>query len=990
MRKGRLRACVLVVTLAAGLATLPGAAPKPAVVTESSRAIPIAYQVDVVVVGGSTGAVAAAVEAAKSGARVFLAAPHPYLGDDMAGTLRVWLEPAEKAAHPLAQKIFSAGNPAKPFHIKKTLDEALLEAGVEFLFSCYATDVLRDAAGNPAGIVMANRAGRQAVVAKVIIDATDRAWVARMAGGQFGKFPAGLQTVRRVVIGGEPRTGENVTARRIEPGFTVKEKAGEKTYPIYDYEVRLYMKDGDFPSWAEAEQVARDLTYHPDQEFTSDDLFQIPPDPMKGEKAAKGKWSGVAKLDLAAFRPAGVPRLYVLSGAADISREAAAQLLRPDALMQMGTRVGAAAANEARSLPAPKTVKVAGTKTEPVAPGDVKETLIGLRSFQSLPTLPQDERSLPVLGRYDVVVIGGGTSGAPTGIAAGRQGAKVLVVEYLHGLGGVGTLGAISKYYHGYRGGFTAEVEGGGSWRIEQRAQWWRSQLIQANADIWFGAMGCGAFVDKGVVTGAVVATPQGRGVVLAKVVVDATGNADIAAAAGAECRYTNETDIAVQGVGLPPRELGASYTNTDFTLTDETDMIDVSSLFVYTKSKYNPGTFDMGQLVDTRERRCIVGDFTINVPDQMIGRTHPDTIAQAQTNYDTHGYTIHPLFNVHHPDKAISFRTWIPYRTILPKGLDGIMVVGLGLSAHRDSIPLVRMQPDLQNLGYAAGVAAAMCAKGDHGTRSVNIRELQKHLVETNCLPASVLTDEDSFPLPDSRVAEAVEKVKDRAAKDYHVEVAVILAHPDKALPLLRKAYAAAPAGEGKLIYAKILGFLGDPTGVKTLIEAIESSKTLDRGWNYRGMGQFGANMSPLDNLILAAGRTRDRSATPAIIEKLLLLDPKQDFSHHRAIALALEALGDPAAAAPLAEVLQRPGMSGWAMTSLEKAKEWETTGSTEGMNSLETRRNSLREIMLARALYRCGDKDGLGKKILQEYEKDLRGHFAAHAHAVLKAGAK
>ena len=53
--------------------------------------------------------------------------------------------------------------PPRPMHVKKTLDEALLEAGVDFLYSCYATDVLTDDGGQPCGIVMANRAGRQAV-----------------------------------------------------------------------------------------------------------------------------------------------------------------------------------------------------------------------------------------------------------------------------------------------------------------------------------------------------------------------------------------------------------------------------------------------------------------------------------------------------------------------------------------------------------------------------------------------------------------------------------------------------------------------------------------------------------------------------------------------------------------------------------------------------------------------------------------------------------
>jgi hypothetical protein len=51
-----------------------------------------------------------------------------------------------------------------------------------------------------------------------------------------------------------------------------------------------------------------------------------------------------------------------------------------------------------------------------------------------------------------------------------------------------------------------------------------------------------------------------------------------------------------------------------------------------------------------------------------------------------------------------------------------------------------------------------------------------------------------------------------------------------------------------------------------------------------------------------------------------------------------------------------------------------------------IKTRNVSLRELVLARALYRCGDYKGLGKKILKEYASDLRGHYAHHAQEVLK----
>ena len=81
-------------------------AAEPLAINESARQIPVAQSVDVAVVGGSTGAVAAAVAASKAGAKVFLAAPHAYLGDDLTATLRLWLDEGEVPASPLAKKLF--------------------------------------------------------------------------------------------------------------------------------------------------------------------------------------------------------------------------------------------------------------------------------------------------------------------------------------------------------------------------------------------------------------------------------------------------------------------------------------------------------------------------------------------------------------------------------------------------------------------------------------------------------------------------------------------------------------------------------------------------------------------------------------------------------------------------------------------------------------------------------------------------------------------
>jgi flavin-dependent dehydrogenase len=1111
-------------------------------VYQSARDLPVAASVDVVVVGGSTGAVSAAVAAAKAGVKVFLVAPRSYLGDDMTATLRLWLEEGERPESPLAKAIFDdreaglgqpdpnripfqyeadrpsgerhrdtkrpslladlvwgdaatesvefgddvnltidLGRPRpivavrvhayhqlarggyrigsiavstsddklnwkpaaviqndgprgersielsatvtatarylklfvrkapgatrvllgeievvgpppeeakrarrppwpRPMHVKQVLDAALLEAKVPFLYNCQPTDLVVDANGRPAGVVVANRAGRQAVIARTIVDATVRGMVARMAGAEFRPYPPGLQMFKRVVIGGEVREGRSMIARVIAPPFVGPHpnRAGTPSgvFPIIEYTLEMPMRDASEESWADADQTSRVMTYHPHQQFTSDVLFQVPPYPLLGRQSSRATWRSAAALPLDSFRPKRVDRVWILGGCADLSREQAEKLLRPLALIEMGARIGAAVAAEARATSAPKSPEV---KADPAPgasePGDVREALDGVRPALESPTIHQDADSLDVLGRWDVVVVGGGTAGAPAAIAAARQGAKTLVIEQLSALGGVGTAGAISTYCAGNRVGFTAQVGGGNSWVIEQKIHWWRTELLKANADIWCGVTACGAFVDRNRVRGVVVATSRQRGVVLAKVVIDATGNADVAAAAGAECVYTDGAEFAMQGTGLPPRQLGATYANTDYLYTDETDLVDVWQTYVYARDRYR-GAFDLGQLVDTRERRRIAGDFTLTILDQVSGRTYPDTICQSRTGYDTHGPTVAPLLLLRHPGGR-SFASDVPYRCLLPKEWEGLLVTGIGLSAHRDAQPLVRMQPDVQNQGYAAGAAAAMAARKAIGLRAIDIRALQRHLVEIGNLEPRVLTDQDSFPLPQAQVAEAVDKILDN-----YRNAAVVLAHSEQSLPRMRAAYARAE-GDKKLLLAKLLGMLGDATGVPTLVAELNAAQAWDQTPDWRPPKDFprrqqiGWEMSNLDNTLVALSRTRSPEALPAALAKLALLRPESGASHHRAVYSALAYLADPRAAKPLAELLRQPGIAGHAITTIHERDQM-----------LQTKSGAVRELTLARALYRCGDHEGLAERTLRQYAVDLRGHFARHAKAVLTAG--
>lgn len=148
--------------------------------------------------------------------------------------------------------------------------------------------------------------------------------------------------------------------------------------------------------------------------------------------------------------------------------------------------------------------------------------------------------------------------------------------------------------------------------------------------------------------------------------------------------------------------------------------------------------------------------------------------------------------------------------------------------------------------------------------------------------------------------------------------------------------------------------------------------------------MSNFGTAYSPLNTVILALGRIGHQAAVPAILEKVALLDADSDFSHHRSVALALEQLGDRSAAVALADLLAKPGMTGYVHDSLEAVLH-HADPEQHDLHAVHTRNESIRELLLARALYRLGDREGLGEKILSAYTKDLRGHLARHANAVL-----
>jgi hypothetical protein len=191
-------------------------------------------------------------------------------------------------------------------------------------------------------------------------------------------------------------------------------------------------------------------------------------------------------------------------------------------------------------------------------------------------TITEPQRRIPIVAEADVVICGGGPGGLPAAIAAARHGANVLLIERYGFLGGLATAGLVAPIL-----GHTASqstrpiVEGllreivqrmhalGGapSW-LEACQEWGvrfdaealkyvaEGMVQEAGVDLLLHTLVTDAIVENGRITGLVIESKSGRQAVTGQLVVDATGDADIAYRAGAPTRQGRDFDGRVESMG--------------------------------------------------------------------------------------------------------------------------------------------------------------------------------------------------------------------------------------------------------------------------------------------------------------------------------------------------------------------------------------------------------------------------------------------------------
>ena len=166
-------------------------------------------------------------------------------------------------------------------------------------------------------------------------------------------------------------------------------------------------------------------------------------------------------------------------------------------------------------------------------------------------------RELPVAREVDVLVVGGGISGLLAAVAAGRCGARTLVVERFGSLGGTGTAAMMNLFYVPYemsrglvRELFDRLIARGGAvpgefvvYDPELYKVTALEMLAEAHVDVLLHTLVSDVVMDNEIIRGIVIENKSGRQVILSRVTVDASGDADVAARAGARHVKGREVD---------------------------------------------------------------------------------------------------------------------------------------------------------------------------------------------------------------------------------------------------------------------------------------------------------------------------------------------------------------------------------------------------------------------------------------------------------------
>jgi hypothetical protein len=425
----------------------------------------------------------------------------------------------------------------------------------------------------------------------------------------------------------------------------------------------------------------------------------------------------------------------------------------------------------------------------------------------------EPSKKVPIIYEKDVIVVGGGPAGVGAAIAASRNGMDTLLIERYAYLGGSHTVGAIGAFCgHFAQSEKPVSLARGLNHLLINKLQqengitepqnWQNTFLLpydhfqlkltldelteESKVDLLFHSQVVDVIMEENNLRGVVIENKSGRQAILAKRVIDCSGDADVAARSGAPFQvgelskrqfptlmfrmmnvdaarvrsmHASEIENKMDEVGsefgferkygwifYTPR-LGEVILNmTKISINGNAiDATNVKELTVgeligrkQVKSyatflrKYIPG-FEFsnieatGSQVAVRESRLIDGEYQLTKEDVIQCRKFDDGIAQSAWPFEVHSGERAEVVPFNTGDGMYQ----IPYRCLVPKQVESLLVAGRCLSAQQAAHSSARTWAICMEEGEAAGVAVALSIEKNKKLRDINYEELTERLTK-------------------------------------------------------------------------------------------------------------------------------------------------------------------------------------------------------------------------------------------------------------------
>jgi len=404
----------------------------------------------------------------------------------------------------------------------------------------------------------------------------------------------------------------------------------------------------------------------------------------------------------------------------------------------------------------------------------------------------EEAQRIEFRGDYDVVVVGGGVAGVGAAVAAAREGLSTLIIEKTVMLGGQATLGYVVKYEPMDNDG--RQIIGGlaeellkksilygydnlpSEWKAKLGIKDWKpvddeaaehmnkgrrlatffnvpafvlamdEMLEEEGVDVLYDTLFCAPIMEGDACTGLIVETKSGRQAIGAKMIVDASGDADVLYRCGAQ---TVDCDNFVTFMGYDidfEKMKDAIAHNNMYRAIPDWCMLGYDPL---TRTGAAPEKF-YGTSVEgvngfaKASRKAALEHLKRNQRPDYTMLSVPGILAFRTTRRVAGLYTLtEDDMHKHFEDSIGCACDWrkagpiyeIPYRTLIDAKLPNVIAVGRIIASHGDAWEITRVIPPAVMTGQAGGVAVAMALKNNIPLQEVNVPELQKKLEKTGVL---------------------------------------------------------------------------------------------------------------------------------------------------------------------------------------------------------------------------------------------------------------